>query len=139
MKYEMKRVGIFSVIKIAFILGGAAGFLGGLFAGMIFAAIGSMFSSMGLPPEMSEIGGLAGGMGLAMVFILPFVYGFIGAVFAAIYGAIGGGLYNLAARMFGGLEWEMAPVEGAGRPAAVPPQPPPPADHSKPVPPSMFE
>jgi len=142
-KYELKRVGIFSVVKISFVMGGAAGFLGGLFAGLVFAMIGSMFSSMGMPQELGDFNGLARGMGVAMIFILPLVYGFIGAVFGAIYGFISGGIYNVAARLIGGLEWETIPVEGmppVSQPIYTPPPPPPPPpDSSKPMPPSMFE
>ena len=137
MKYEMKRVGIFSVVKISFVLGGAAGFLGGFIAGLIFMMFASFLSSMPMPSDMGDFGGMAEGLGIVTLFMAPFVYGFFGSVFGAIYGLIAGGVYNLAARLIGGLEWEMAPAEGAIPPTATPPPPPP--EQPKRVPPSMYE
>lgn len=129
MKIEIKRIGLFSAIKTMFVLGGVGGFLLGILQWMMLLVIQRAGESMpadlyGLnQPGVSEL--LDAGIG-ALGFMLPFFGGFAGAVAGVFFVAILGGVYNLAARLWGGLELETANLEvgaqtNAGMPRPVAP------------------
>ena len=83
---EIKRVHPFSVFKIA----GLVYAIFGLFAGCIFALI-----SLGAGEKAPFPFG-----GALAIIIMPIVYGVAGAIF----GAIGAALYNLVAKLVGGVK-----------------------------------
>lgn len=129
MKIEIKRIGLFSAIKTMFVLGGVGGFLLGILQWMMLLVIQRAGESMpadlyGLnQPGVSEL--LDAGIG-ALGFMLPFFGGFAGAVAGVFFAAILGGVYNLAARLWGGLELETANLEviaqtNAGMPRPIAP------------------
>ena len=84
---EIKRVHPFSVFKI----GGLLYAIFGFFAGCIFALISLVGGEK--VPSFPFGGALA-------IIILPIVYGVVGAVFATI----GAALYNLVAKLVGGVK-----------------------------------
>ncbi|MFH1503578.1 MAG: hypothetical protein ABIE36_02890 [Candidatus Diapherotrites archaeon] len=96
--YEFKKVGIWSFAKFSAITGAILG----LFAGLLFAILGSLI-------------GMAGGTLLdsyfsrawIVIIIAPLVYGFFGL----IGGAVSGLLYNLVAKMVGGIRFEIVEKE----------------------------
>jgi hypothetical protein len=118
MKLEIKRIGLFSAIKTMFVLGGVGGFLLGIIQWMFLAMIQRAGEALpgglyGLDqPGVSEL--LDAGIG-ALGLILPFFGGFAGAVAGVFFATILGGVYNLAARMWGGLELETADVQMSER------------------------
>ena len=69
MKYELKHVGIWSVAKISFVLGG----LFGLFMGMIFWMFGSLISQLsslgGGGSGMDDLGGCCGSSRIEVLFL----------------------------------------------------------------------
>lgn len=126
MKIEIKRIGLFSAIKTMFVLGGVGGFLIGILQWMMLLMIQRAGESMpadlyGLnQPGVSEL--LDAGIG-ALGFMLPFFGGFAGAVAGVFFAAILGGVYNLAARLWGGLELETANLEVGAQTTAGMPRP----------------
>ncbi len=112
-KIEIKRIGLFSAIKTMFMLGGVGGFLLGIIQWMMLLMIQRAGESLpgGLSgfdqPGMSEL--LDAGIG-ALGLALPFFGGFAGAVAGVFFAAILGGVYNVAARLWGGLEVEASEV-----------------------------
>lgn len=108
-KIEIKRIGLFSAIKTMFVLGGVGGFLLGIIQWMMLLMIQRAGESLpgGLSgfdqPGLSEL--LDAGIG-ALGLALPFFGGFAGAVAGVFFAAILGGIYNIAARLWGGLEVE---------------------------------
>lgn len=117
-KYEIKRVGVFSAAKTCFLMGGFSGFLTGLFYWLIFRMI--WWAGMNSPlrsglldqPGMEDaLSGLVGFAGL----ILPF----FGAIGGAVSGVVGAVLltavYNLGARIWGGLEMELVATAPAAK------------------------
>lgn len=109
MRVEIKRIGLFSAIKTMFVVGGVGGFLLGIMQWMLLLMIQRAGESLpaGLSgfdqPGMTEL--LDAGIG-ALGLALPFFGGFAGAVIGVVFAIVLGGVYNIAARLWGGLEVE---------------------------------
>lgn len=121
MRYELKNIGIWAFIKIAFFLNMVVGFVFGLFYAvltiMVFALAASMpFMNMsGIDPEALSPG--------ILLVSFPLMFSFIGAVFVTMFELIVLVLYNLFSRFLGGLEFKLEPIEPATvvqNPTAVP-------------------
>ncbi len=105
MKLELKRIGVWSLVKISFVVNLIFGFILGIFYAFLFALMAA------LPVNMEE-----GSSGMFSVFagvaaiLLPFICAIACAVFNTILAAIGGWVYNLIAKATGGIELEYSPV-----------------------------
>ncbi len=129
MIYEWKRCHIWSVVKIAFLTGGVMGFIFGLFYAAIMTMLRGLLDMVG-GQEIEQLSGLfSGAFGFFMAFASAFTYAVVGAVSGAIFGW----LYNIFARLVGGIRVTMEPVPETvspqpGRPyTPPPPRPSPPA------------
>lgn len=103
MKYELKRVDVWSVTKISFFLNGVFGLLFGLFYALVFAMVGSMIGPLS-GGEFDSFGALTGAFGIFFAIILAIFSAVTGGVTAAIFAW----LYNLFARWIGGIEINLA-------------------------------
>ena len=137
MRYELKSVGLWPVVKTGFFFHLIIGFVGGF--------VWAMF----LGPMMAVMEGLGGGYGepfasdisLGFLFVLLPILGALGAgFFYTVLVAIVAMIYNLVARVVGGLEFDLQPVtkpQVAPRPittaTGLTPPPPPPPVTSTPV------
>jgi hypothetical protein len=108
MKFELKSIGYWSVIKISFVINLVVGACIGLFVGTFLGVImsfASQFGGMGGTEfPMFEDGGPTG---IIMIIVMVFVYGFMGAVFNTILAIVITFVYNMAARLLGGFELEL--------------------------------
>jgi hypothetical protein len=103
MTYEIRRIDVWSCVKIAFILFGVIGLIFGIFYAMMLSMVGGILSQMG--GEFQSLGGLfTGALGIFMVFFLAIFYAVMGAIITAIMAWI----YNLLARGFGGVKFDLA-------------------------------
>jgi hypothetical protein len=76
----------------------------GLIVGMLVAMISVLGGFASLANDSGAAAGLIGMfLGVGAVFVFPILYGVLGAVMGMIVGAI----YNVAARLVGGLELEI--------------------------------
>ncbi len=160
MKLELKSIGYWSIIKISFVvnlvLGAIIGFVVGTFMSF-FMALASQMGEIGgsSMPFFNEGSGAAGG--IVMIILLVIIYGFLGAIFNTILCIIATFIYNLAAKLLGGIELEfvdipanLPPYSYSGyqpsqpqayqtpppqQPAPPPPPPPPPLGPPPPPPP----
>jgi hypothetical protein len=138
MKYRLRKIGVWSAVKVSFIINAILGACMGFFMGVIFFFLGALFSQIPELPNGTDVSGLPFMGGIAMVFLLPLFYGFFMAVFnGIIVTAIACWLYNLISNLVGGIEWELDEVKpvtiAAPRaPAPAPPPPPPPSPEPKP-------
>ena len=136
MRYEMKSIAVWPVIKITFLVSLVAGFCGGLLLAMFLGPMIAMMSSMGMPNSDMDTAKFS--VGALMVF-LPIFYALFMAVINTIFALIGTGCYNLFAKWVGGVEYELVPVSGTQEQRPVervvysapsytyqPPPPPPP-------------
>ena len=97
-KLEIKRIGLFSLFKIAFFIYALIGLVAGLFYGFFLLAatlLEHAFIEEGFP----EFGILGGVFGLILIPVIALFYGAIGSVFVTIVGF----LYNVFAGMVGGV------------------------------------
>lgn len=147
MKLELKSIAYWSIIKISFvvnlILGAIIGFVVGVFMSFFMALASEMGELSGSSLPFFEDGGTGG---IAMVIMMVFIYGFLGAIFNTILCIIATFIYNMAAKLLGGIELEFAEVPvpmppysyGSYQPGQPPAQPyyaPPPPHQPAPTPP----
>jgi len=116
---EIKRIDLWSLFKIAFIIYAIVGILVGVFFFFFSLLMGSIGSSMAYEEEFSGFPFLGGAVGLLMIPFFAFFYGVIGSVFATI----GAWIYNLICTAIGGLRVH-ANADGWVPSTAVPPPPP---------------
>ncbi len=142
MRYELKSVGIWSVTKISFFFN----LIGGLIFGLIYGVLASFMLAVadqipgafgsGLDPD-----DLSAGM---LIVVLPLMFSICGAIFGTMMSIIMAGLYNVIARMIGGLEFNFSVIEASATsqpeyscPAAAPLPPVAPVAVSPPPPPMV--
>jgi uncharacterized BrkB/YihY/UPF0761 family membrane protein len=108
MTYEVKKIDIWSVVKISFILCWIFGLLAGILYAFMLTMVGGILGQMG--GEFGALRSLTGAFSFIMVIFLALFYAVVGAVAAAVFGW----LYNVLARGMGGirlhLEQEKAKV-----------------------------
>ena len=116
---QIKRIGLWSLFKIAFLLYAGLGLIMGLLYGVFImlagwienAYIGDEFAGL---PDLGVFGGL---LGLVAIPFIALMYGAMGSVFVTL----GGVLYNLVARVGGGLSLDTTVEVGAPESGADPP------------------
>ena len=145
MRYELKSIGIWSVIKVSFFLNGILGFIYGLLNALFIGFLLSVSSVFPIPEMWIDPADFSWGF-LFVVFPIVMAIGF--AVFLTILCALTAVLYNVVARLVGGYELDLTSaensvgVQAASRPipaqasaAAFSPPPPPPVRQTPPTPP----
>jgi len=121
-QYEVKRLDLTSVFKIAFVIHAVLGFVGGLFSTMVLmrlaGTLGSLMEGTGYMPEMQPVG-----------FFGSFFGALFFALFAGVFGAaitvVAAAVYNLVAGSLGGVKMELATPPPGYSPAPAPAYPPP--------------
>jgi hypothetical protein len=115
MRYELKSISLWSVIRVSFFLNMVIGFvLGALYALMmsIYFAAASSFPALiggGIDISGSSIG--------AILILFPLIGAACGAVFHTILAMIICLAYNLIGRMTGGFEFELNRADPESRPS----------------------
>lgn len=121
-RLEVRRLGMLSMVKTLFLIGGASGFVAGvlqwlflqsLFSYSYSATMQGDFGSMAGMPNLMEIFG-------ALAWILPLIGGAGGAATGVVMGVVITLFYNLGARIWGGVELELRAVESGTQIAALP-------------------
>ncbi len=102
MKYEIKKINVWSSVKTGFFIWGMLGFVFGIYMALMMPAFLKMMESIG--PFGGEFGSLTP---IALIF-LPIMYSLIGAVVGTITTAIAVGFYNLISSLLGGISIEMS-------------------------------
>lgn len=108
MKYELKRISVWSVIKVSFLVNLVVGFLMGIlyaFFIMMFAFLPMTF----MPSEVRSEVPIA--MSGVLLIVVPIFVAGMAAIFNTILAAIAALVYNLAAKLVGGLEWTLQEVK----------------------------
>jgi hypothetical protein len=106
---EISRLDLVSLFKVAFLLYATLGLVAGLFYGLIIMVAGQIGSFLG-EDELPGLGYLTGFVGVLAIPVLALIYGIMGSVVVVV----GGALYNLAARLVGGVKFDVstdAPLE----------------------------
>lgn len=109
MKWELRRIDLASLTKVALFLNAILGFLIGIPIGF-FIYLGSMLPGMEESP-------IPQGLALFFPFILMLVYGIINTITALLAGLF----YNLVGKLFGGIEMELKEVSPKIAPSTVSP------------------
>lgn len=141
MKVELKSIGVWSFVKLAFFINLVLGFLIGLIYAPFLGIIMSL-ATAGFPEDVGD--GFDGFPVGAMMIVIPFIAAIVGGVMYTLGELILVVLYNLFTRLTGGFEFELSgvgkmfvtepvssqpqPVPASSRP--ISPPPPPPVDSS---------
>jgi hypothetical protein len=130
-QFEIKRIDLWSLFKISFILYAVIGVFVGFFMfffSMVMGGLGSAFMQDEGYPGLPL---LSGAMGFLLIPFLAFLYGVIGSVFVTIAGWI----FNIVCGLSGGLRFMADTYDTTPRaPARSYPPPPPPASEQGPLP-----
>jgi len=144
MRYEIKSIPIWPFTKVSFFYNLVIGFIIGLFYAMIAGLLATVMAELSLiEADGFEYDSLP--IGFLMV-LMPFLCAFFCAAFNTVAGIVLIFVYNLIARLVGGLELNLSAVEEetpppsqpAVKPARTeygPPPPPPPPQSVRPRPP----
>jgi hypothetical protein len=101
MIHEIRRIDVWSVVKISFFIYGIFGLLFGLFYAAMLSLVGGFLSQMG--GEFSAFRGLTGAVGIVGAFFMALFYAVLGSVVTAIFTWI----YNLLAKGLGGIRFDL--------------------------------
>ena len=102
MSLELKKIDVWSCVKISFILFGLLGLIIGIFYAIFFSLLGGMFDTFGMGEFGSFSGFFSGVFGIFMVFFMALFYAVIGSIFTIICVW----LYNVIARASGGIRFD---------------------------------
>jgi hypothetical protein len=111
--FELKRIPIWPVVRVTFIVLLVVGILIGFFYGMLVSGIGYLIGTLGESPFGENVP-LLGNLGFLMVPIIAVLYAVIGTIWVIIWVLI----YNIAAAVVGGIELDLSPKESAFHGAA---------------------
>ena len=105
MKYEIKRVDIWSLAKFFAVWGLIIGFIMGLIFAIFVSTLGNFAAftasdAYGIPIDMGAFGAAAT---VALIFVYPIFLGICGL----IGGVVGGFFYNVVAGFVGGIEVDL--------------------------------
>lgn len=104
-KLRIKKIDILSAAKMYAVMGAIVGLIIGVIYGLFTILFGAMMLGMGKNEAMAAGGGSIL-MGIVMMIAFPILY----AIFGFISGVIGALIYNLFAKMVGGIEIEVENV-----------------------------
>ena len=131
-RFEIKRIELFSLFKLAFYIYAIIGLFFAIIYGFFMLALGGL-QSMVFGSELPNLGMVGLVLGIFAIPLIALIYGAVASVFITI----GGWIYNLIAGGVGGLrlEAEVEEVYTEPRPKPAPePVAPPPATGTAPPP-----
>ncbi len=121
MTLEIKRLDVWSCVKVGFILSGILGLIIGIFYALLIGFIGSIMGPLAGTEIEPLRGFFSGALGIFIAFFMAIFY----AVMGAIATAITVWLYNICARWVGGIMVNLEGEKGLtfGPPEEKPPSP----------------
>ena len=102
---RINKIDILSLAKIYGVMGVIIGLIIGIIYGLITIVFGAMIMGLG-QREGFAAGGGSIIFGILMMILFPIIYG----IFAFVAGAIGAVIYNVFAKMVGGIEIEVETI-----------------------------
>ena len=121
--FEMRRIPVWPVMRVVFIIFLIIGIIVGLMYGFMISSFGLLLSTLGESP-LDEGFPLIGNLGFLMIPIFAIFYAVFGTIAAVIWAVI----YNITASVVGGIELELEEKQmplGAGAAVSPPSDEPP--------------
>ncbi|MEK7774327.1 MAG: DUF3566 domain-containing protein [Candidatus Zixiibacteriota bacterium] len=115
MRLELKRIDIWSAIKISFCVNIILGFIVGIFYAMFLGLFAGFLSAL---PGSDEIEGIQMSFGI-LILVMPFMFAFFIGIIYTVATALCVALYNFLSKFTGGVEFSFQQI------AEMQPQPPP--------------
>ena len=103
MKYQLKRIDVWSAVKLTFVIAGAVGFVVGALYAVLLTVMASFVGMMGISEEMPDPAGFVAGAAGFIAVIAWIVITIMYAVFGSLVVALSTWLYNLVAGAIGGI------------------------------------
>lgn len=103
---EITRIEPRSALRVGFFLGLLFGLLFGLYSAMVLKGMGESGMKMFGEAEAAQLKSLGG----ISTILLTLFMGLLGALFYSLVSGLCAIVYNLAARMFGGLEYQVQEI-----------------------------
>jgi hypothetical protein len=119
-RIEIRRVDVWALFKVGFLLYAAIGLLIGLFYWFVLVVAGGIGSAFLAEEDLPNLGILGGVLGIVLVPVMAFFYGAICGLMAVIVGA----LFNLITQWSGGIVIEGEIVDPTHASPAFEPPPP---------------
>lgn len=145
MRVELKSIGVWAFIKVAFFVNIILGFIVGIIYALFFSFILAIMQNLPYMPSEEIAPPSDTPFGFIVVF-LPFLFALIGGFFYTMAGVILVVIYNLVVKLTGGMEFNLnqiaeivpvpQPVYAQTQMAPVAPPPPPPIAENPPYPPT---
>ncbi len=111
MRYELKSISLWAFVKVSFFLNIIVGFIVGLLYALFFGVFMTILSRIpGMASSEFDSKSLPVGF---LIIILPILFAVLGAFFNTVFGAIIVFIYNMIARIVGGMELDFQPVQEA--------------------------
>jgi hypothetical protein len=107
-KFELKKIPLWPVTRVAFVMLLVVGILIGLFYGLIISGVGLIIGALGesyLGEGLTPLGNL----GFLMVPVIAILYAVMGTIWVIVLVLV----YNIVAAVVGGIELELEPREPA--------------------------
>ncbi len=117
MKFELKRIAVWPAVKISFLVNLVLGFIIGIFYAFFLALLMALPTAMA-DPNFAPFSAISG----AILVLVPFLFAFGGAVMYTIAVFIFVIVYNLFAKIAGGMEFEyvqLAEIKPVATPAVL--------------------
>lgn len=115
MVYHLTRIRVWPVVKMAFIISGVIGLCIGGLSGLMLTVMSRLLNLAGGEDVPSVLGTFAGAAGFVLVIMVAMMY----AVFGAVAVAFATWLYNVLAKMIGGIELFLEGEPGLESPRPV--------------------
>lgn len=107
MRFELRSISLWSILKVSFFLNLIIGFLYGILYAMLF----SLFLSFSQFMPMDQYGVDTSELPVAILFVMfPILFSIGGAVVMTFFCIIFAMIYNLVAKLLGGYEFDLANV-----------------------------
>jgi hypothetical protein len=105
-RYELRSIGIWALIKVSFFLNLIFGFIFGIFYALILLPLTRLVT------QLSEVESLQyeSDATMGLLFLLPFLFALFAAFINTLFAALIGALYNGIVRITGGLEFNFEKI-----------------------------
>ncbi|MBK6909527.1 MAG: DUF3566 domain-containing protein [bacterium] len=107
MRREITRIEPRSAIRVGFFIGMLFGILFGLYSAVLLKGMGDAGMQLFGAADAAQLKSLTG----VSTFLLALFMGLMGALFYSLISGLCAVVYNLAARWFGGIEYQVQEIE----------------------------
>lgn len=118
MRYELKSIRIWSFLKVAFFINLIMGFLFGILYAMMLPVLAKIAGM--IPGFSGDLGYIADSSFVILLIVMPIAFAIQSALFLTLIGVVVVSIFNLVARIVGGVQVDLDDVEPVAPPVVSP-------------------